>query len=176
MWYIQNVLVALELPVCQFGLEAAGIITRVRANVNLAELGVGDRLFCLRRKAFCIYVTPPTVLCTRDLDNLSHDGAASMPVPCVTAIHSLVNVRRLAEGQGSRRNLSVFSHYNVDQSCHLKRLVLDTMHLYKQSPFRVVRAFWRLPAWRLYFALKYLGSSSRNWRNRPSMPLDQVTR
>ena len=64
----------------------------------------------------------------------------------------------------------------AEQNCHLNRLVLDTMHFYAQSIFVVVRALWRRQAWRLYSALKYLGSYSRNRRNRPSMPLDQVTR
>lgn len=85
----------------EFGLEAAGIITRVGADVTTDELKVGDRVFCLKKQAYSSYITTPTVFCTRIPDNLSFDEAASMLMPYVTAIHSLINVGRLAKGQVS---------------------------------------------------------------------------
>lgn len=101
---IQDILVALgivELPIRQFGLEAAGIITRVGADVNPDELKVGDRVFCLKKQAYSTYITTPTTFCTRIPDYLSFDEAASMLMPYVTAIHSLVNIGRLVKGQVS---------------------------------------------------------------------------
>jgi len=90
-----------ELPIRQFGLEAAGIITRVGTNVDPDELKVGDRVFCLKKQAYSTYISTPTVFCTRIPDDLNFDEAASMLMPYVTAIHSLVNVGRLVEGQVS---------------------------------------------------------------------------
>lgn len=91
-----------ELPVRQFGLEAAGVITRVGAKVDQSELKVGDRVFCLKKQAYSSYITTPTVFCTRIPDDLHFDEAASMLMPYVTAIHSLVNVGRLTQGQVSK--------------------------------------------------------------------------
>lgn len=97
---IQDILVALgivELPVRQFGLEAAGFVTRVGADVK--DLKVGDRVCCLKKQAYSTYLVTPDIFCTRIPDRLSFDEAASMLMPYVTAIHSLVNVGRLEKGQ-----------------------------------------------------------------------------
>ncbi|KAI1388535.1 putative polyketide synthase [Hypoxylon trugodes] len=98
----RDVLVALgvvELPIRQFGLEAAGIITRVGAEVDPNELAIGDRVFCLKKQAYSTYITTPTTFCIPIPDHLSFDEAASMLMPYVTAIHGLVNVGRLSKGQ-----------------------------------------------------------------------------
>lgn len=101
---LQDILVALgvvELPIRQFGLEAAGIITRVGEGVDPEQLAVGDRVFCLKKQAYSTYITTPTVFCTRIPDDLGFDEAASMLMPYVTAIHGLVNVAHLSKGQVS---------------------------------------------------------------------------
>lgn len=90
-----------ELPVRQFGLEAAGIVTRVGEGVDPREFSVGDRVFCLKKQAYSTYITTPTIFCTRIPDHLSFDEAASMLMPYVTALHGLVNVGRISKGQVS---------------------------------------------------------------------------
>ena len=111
-----------ELPIRQFGLEAAGVITRVGADVNPDELKIGDRVFCLKKQAYSTYITTPTVFCTRIPDDLSFDEAASMLMPYVTAIHSLVNVGRLVKGQVSEtKGLNVLPPYvpMLNNPCYL---------------------------------------------------------
>ena len=100
-----------ELPIRQFGLEAAGIITRVGADVDPNELKIGDRVYCLKKQAYSSYITTPTVFCTRIPEDLHFDESASMLMPDVTAIHSLVNVGRLNQGQVSQANLPVAELY-----------------------------------------------------------------
>jgi len=73
----------------------------VGADVDPGELKVGDRVFCLKKQAYSSYITTPTVFCTRIPEDLNFDEAASMLMPYVTAIHSLVNVGRLVKGQVS---------------------------------------------------------------------------
>ncbi|QVM13747.1 hypothetical protein D8B26_008378 [Coccidioides posadasii str. Silveira] len=68
----RDILVALgivELPVRLFGIEAAGMVTRVGADVSPDDLQVGDRV------------------------------AGTMLIPYFTAIHSIVNVGRVTKGQ-----------------------------------------------------------------------------
>ncbi|KAK5137353.1 hypothetical protein LTR08_008931 [Meristemomyces frigidus] len=98
----RDILVALgivELPIRQFGLEAAGYITRVALDVDPQELKVGDRVFCLKKQAYSTYLTTPTAFCVRIPDQLSFEDAGAMLMPYVTALHSLVNVARLERGQ-----------------------------------------------------------------------------
>ncbi|KAI0172149.1 fatty acid synthase S-acetyltransferase [Hypoxylon sp. FL1284] len=96
----RDILVAMgivELPIRQFGLEAAGIITRVGADVK--DLKVGDRACCLKKHAYSTYIVSPQRYCVRIPDRLSFDEAASMLMPYVTSIHSLINIGRLEKGQ-----------------------------------------------------------------------------
>lgn len=88
-----------ELPIRQFGLEAAGIITRVGDGVDPKELAVGDHVFCLKKQAYSTYITTPTIFCTHIPDDLSFGEAASMLMPYVTALHGLVNAGRISKGQ-----------------------------------------------------------------------------
>lgn len=88
-----------ELPQRQFGLEAAGIVTRVGADVK--NVKIGDRVCCLKKHAYATYLVTPDIFCTKIPDRLSFDEAASMLMPYVTAIHSLINIGRLEKGQVS---------------------------------------------------------------------------
>ena len=102
-YHIQDILVALgivELSIRVFGLEAAGIVTRVGSGVDPNELRVGDRVFCFcKNEALSTYVTTLAAFCIRIPDRLDFDHAGSMVIPYVTAIHSLVNIGRLSKGQ-----------------------------------------------------------------------------
>ncbi|KAI1761562.1 fatty acid synthase S-acetyltransferase [Hypoxylon sp. FL1150] len=96
----RDILVAMgivELPTRKFGLEAAGVITRIGANVT--NLEVGDRVCCLKTQAYSTFIVSEGVYCVRLPDALSLDEAASMLMPYVTSIHSLINVGRLEKGQ-----------------------------------------------------------------------------
>ncbi|XDG09180.1 hypothetical protein ABKA04_008795 [Annulohypoxylon sp. FPYF3050] len=96
----RDILVAMgivELPIRQFGLEAAGIVTRVGADVK--DLKVGDRVCCLKKHAYSTYIVSKDMFCFKIPDRLSFDEAASMLMPYVTSIHSLIGVGRLEKGQ-----------------------------------------------------------------------------
>ncbi|KAI1776601.1 fatty acid synthase S-acetyltransferase [Hypoxylon cercidicola] len=96
----RDILVAMgvvELPLREFGLEAAGVITRVGADVT--DLKVGDRVCCLKNQAYSTYIISKNKYCVRIPDRLSFDEAASMLMPYVTSIHSLINIGRLEKGQ-----------------------------------------------------------------------------
>ncbi|ORY70957.1 uncharacterized protein BCR38DRAFT_404090 [Pseudomassariella vexata] len=86
-----------ELPIRQFGMEAAGIVMRVGPNVK--DLKIGDRVFCLKTSAFATHLCVPEFSCAKLPDSVKFDEAASMLVPYVTALHSLVNVGGLTKGQ-----------------------------------------------------------------------------
>lgn len=96
-----------ELPIREFGLEAAGVITRVGADVT--NLKVGDRVCCLKNQAYSTYLVSEDKYCVRLPDRLSLDEAASMLMPYVTSIHSLINVGRLEKGQVSKTTFSLIS-------------------------------------------------------------------
>ncbi|KAG5918681.1 hypothetical protein E4U53_004073, partial [Claviceps sorghi] len=100
---LQDILVALgivELPVRLFGIEAAGIVSRVGADVSPDCLRVGDRVVCFCRKdAFSTYTTTLAAVCVRIPDSLTFDQAGTMLIPYFTAIHSMVNVGRVTKGQ-----------------------------------------------------------------------------
>ncbi|XXG98856.1 hypothetical protein Hte_005186 [Hypoxylon texense] len=96
----RDILVAMgivELPKREFGLEAAGIITRVGADVK--DLSIGDRVCCLKTQAYSTYLVSQDIYCVRIPDRLSFDEAASMLMPYATSIHSLINIGRLEKGQ-----------------------------------------------------------------------------
>ena len=92
-----------------FGLEAAGVVSRVGADVDPNELKVGDRVFCLcRHDGFSTFTTTLAVTCVRIPDQLSFDHAGTMLIPYVTVIHSLVNVGRVAIGEVSETTTQRF--------------------------------------------------------------------
>ena len=100
-----------ELPERQFGLEAAGIVTRVGADVK--NFKVGDRICCLKRHAYSTYLVVQEAFCEKLPDRLSFDEAASMLMPYITAIHSLINVGRLEKGQVSYSGLYAWNPLTV---------------------------------------------------------------
>ncbi|KAJ9386802.1 hypothetical protein DTO063F5_3460 [Paecilomyces variotii] len=99
----RDILVALgivELPVRLFGIEAAGIVRRVGADVSPDNLQVGDRVVCFCRKdAFSTYTTTLADVCVRIPDSLTFNQAGTMLIPYFTAIHSMINVGRVTKGQ-----------------------------------------------------------------------------
>ncbi|KAJ9252219.1 hypothetical protein DTO207G8_4834 [Paecilomyces variotii] len=99
----RDILVALgivELPVRLFGIEAAGIVRRVGADVSPDNLQVGDRVVCFCRKdAFSTYTTTLADVCVRIPDSLTFNEAGTMLIPYFTAIHSMINVGRVTKGQ-----------------------------------------------------------------------------
>ncbi|EQL01609.1 Beta-ketoacyl synthase [Ophiocordyceps sinensis CO18] len=99
----RDVLVALaivESPVRVLGGEAAGVVTRVGADVSPDDLGVGDRVVCFCRKdALSTYTTTLAAGCVRIPDSLMFDQAGTMLIPYLTAIYSMVNVGRVKKGQ-----------------------------------------------------------------------------
>ncbi|RMZ82891.1 hypothetical protein DV737_g1950, partial [Chaetothyriales sp. CBS 132003] len=99
----RDILVALgivELPVRLFGIEAAGIVTRVGADVSPDDLRVGDRVVCFCRKdAFSTHTTTLAAVCVRIPDSITFDQAGTMLIPFFTAIHSMVNIGRVTKGQ-----------------------------------------------------------------------------
>ncbi|KAI0440573.1 fatty acid synthase S-acetyltransferase [Xylaria telfairii] len=86
-----------ELPVRQFGVEAAGVATRVGSDVS--DIKVGDRVVCLKKQAFATKIVVEELACAKIPDSLSFDEAASMIFAFATAIHSLVNIGGLHKGQ-----------------------------------------------------------------------------
>lgn len=85
-----------------FGIEAAGIVSRVGTDVSPDNLQVGDRVVCFCRKdAFSTYTTTLADVCVRIPDSLTFDQAGTMLIPYFTAIHSMVNVGRITKGQVS---------------------------------------------------------------------------
>jgi NADPH:quinone reductase-like Zn-dependent oxidoreductase len=88
-----------ELPTRQFGLEAAGIVTRIGSSVK--DFQVGDHVVCLKKSAFAKYICVPEFACAKIPPDVGLEEASSMLVPYTTAIHSLINVGKLAEGQVS---------------------------------------------------------------------------
>ncbi|KAG6011444.1 Type I Iterative PKS [Claviceps lovelessii] len=99
----RDVLVALgtdELPLHTLGSEAAGIVTRVGADVSPDRLRVGDRVVCFcRQDAVSTYTTTLAAVCVRIPASLTFDQAGTMLVPYSTAIHAMVDVARITKGQ-----------------------------------------------------------------------------
>ncbi|KAG5979866.1 Type I Iterative PKS [Claviceps digitariae] len=98
-----DILVALgtvDLPVRTLGSEAAGIVTRVGADVSPDCLQVGDRVVCFcTQDAFSTYTITLAALCLRIPDSLTFDQAGTMLISYATAIHSMADVGRITKGQ-----------------------------------------------------------------------------
>ncbi|KAI0193448.1 fatty acid synthase S-acetyltransferase [Astrocystis sublimbata] len=100
----RDILVAtavIELPgeSRRFGLEAAGVVTRVGPQAK--NVKVGDRAVCLslQKQALTTHITVADFAVARIPDSLSFEEAATMLVPFVTAIHSLQSVGGLTNNQ-----------------------------------------------------------------------------
>lgn len=96
---LRDILIAMGvIPHNELGLDVAGVVTRVGANVD--EFKPGDRVF-----AFCL----EGCFGTRALLNRYHaaripagldfEGAASVPVVFATTMHCLINIANLRKGQ-----------------------------------------------------------------------------
>jgi NADPH:quinone reductase-like Zn-dependent oxidoreductase len=81
----------------QFGLDAAGVVTKVGAEVK--DFKIGDRVACLKQHALSTSVISPEIFCVKVPDALGFDEAATMLLPYVTVIQSLINVGGLSVGQ-----------------------------------------------------------------------------
>ncbi|KAF2267503.1 hypothetical protein CC78DRAFT_490418 [Lojkania enalia] len=84
-------------PKDRLGLEGSGVIRKVGPNVR--HLQVGDRVMISDLGCFATRIVTSSKLCARIPDNLTFEGAATMPCVYSTVIHSLVDVAQLAEGQ-----------------------------------------------------------------------------
>jgi NADPH:quinone reductase-like Zn-dependent oxidoreductase len=80
-----------------FGVEFAGVVGKVGAQVN--DLKVGDRVVSLRDKCFANKVRLPALACAKIPKKLSFSEAGSILGAYATVIHSLVDVGRVSEGQ-----------------------------------------------------------------------------
>ena len=89
-----------ELPDRVFGLEASGVVRRLGPEVK--GLRIGDRVACLEKHAFSTLITGSESLCVKLPETLTFDEAATMIIPYVTVIHSLITIGGLVEGQVSR--------------------------------------------------------------------------
>ncbi|CAG9990390.1 unnamed protein product [Clonostachys byssicola] len=97
---LQDVLIAMnivELQVRRFGPEASGIVTRVGPGVT--GFKVGDRIVASVFAGFKKYVCVPAFGCVQLPDSIDFIEASSLLIPYITAIYSLINIGRLAEGQ-----------------------------------------------------------------------------
>lgn len=79
------------------GLEAAGIVTRIGADVR--TLNVGDRVMLMRDCTFATRQVLSEDLCERIPSGLSFEDAATMPCVFATSIYSLFNIGDLKRGQ-----------------------------------------------------------------------------
>ncbi|KAJ8124842.1 hypothetical protein O1611_g8798 [Lasiodiplodia mahajangana] len=96
----RDILVALnivEFPIRAFGLEAAGVVTRVGSNVK--SITAGDRVVCLKKQTFATKIVVEELACAKIPHGLSFDEAGSMIFVFATAIYSLMNVGNLRKGQ-----------------------------------------------------------------------------
>jgi NADPH:quinone reductase-like Zn-dependent oxidoreductase len=73
------------------------VITRVGAEVK--DFKIGDRVACLKQHALSTSVISPEIFCAKVPDALGFDEAATMLLPYVTVIQSLINVGGLSVGQ-----------------------------------------------------------------------------
>jgi NADPH:quinone reductase-like Zn-dependent oxidoreductase len=82
-----------------FGLEGAGIVSRIGPNVE--GLKAGDRVMFISHSAFSTHVVVSENLCERIPDDLSFEDAATMPCVFATSYYSIFNIGNLKKGQVS---------------------------------------------------------------------------
>ncbi|WZH49456.1 Polyketide synthase [Fusarium acuminatum] len=80
-----------------FGLEGAGIVSRIGPNVE--GLKAGDRVMFISHSAFSTHVVVSENLCERIPDDLSFEDAATMPCVFATSYYSIFNIGNLKKGQ-----------------------------------------------------------------------------
>ncbi|PYI24170.1 KR-domain-containing protein [Aspergillus violaceofuscus CBS 115571] len=93
-----------DVPVAQggsepgnLGLNCCGTVTECGSEVE--SLHIGDRVFVIGADDFRTHIVTNAALCVKIPDNLQFEEAATMPGAFATAIHSLINLGQLAEGQ-----------------------------------------------------------------------------
>lgn len=84
-------------PKDNFGNEMSGIVTRIGSEVHGVK--VGDRVMALGADCFASLKIINSQRVIRIPDSLSFEEAATIPVVYCTAIHSLISVGQLTEGQ-----------------------------------------------------------------------------
>ena len=80
----------IELPERVFGLESAGVVVRVGADVKGVE--VGDRVACIENRAFATSIITTQEFFSKIPEELNFIEAATMIIPYTTVIHSLITV------------------------------------------------------------------------------------
>lgn len=91
------------------GLEASGVITRVGSNIT--HLRPGDRVMTMYKSLFSTRSVIPGQLAVRIPDDLSFEGAATLPSVFSTVIHCLITLGQLKRGQ-VRVALILTSHHH----------------------------------------------------------------
>ncbi|PVH95312.1 putative polyketide synthase [Periconia macrospinosa] len=86
-----------ELPKRTFGLEGAGIVRRIGKTVE--TLKVGDRVAGVLDQMFSTHIIAPERRFVKIPDTINFDEASTMFSPFVTAIHCIIDVGNLKEGQ-----------------------------------------------------------------------------
>ncbi|KAJ5339123.1 Acyl transferase/acyl hydrolase/lysophospholipase [Penicillium brevicompactum] len=92
-----KVLKLLDMPSTAMGLEGAGIVLQVGAQVQ--DLCVGDRVSALGPGTFATSMILPASQCVKIPECLLLEDAAAMPLSFATAIHGLCDVGQLKENQ-----------------------------------------------------------------------------
>ena len=87
----------IELPERVLGLEGAGVVRRVGSRVK--ALRVGDRVATVERGAFSTLIRTLEILCVKVPDEVDLNEAATLFLPFVTAMHSLMTVGGLKKRQ-----------------------------------------------------------------------------
>ncbi|KAJ5971450.1 Acyl transferase/acyl hydrolase/lysophospholipase [Penicillium vulpinum] len=87
----------LDLPSTVMGLEGAGIVLRVGAQIQ--DLCPGDRVCAFGPGTFATSVILPASRCVKIPEYLSLEDAAAMPLVFATAIHGLCDVGQLKKNQ-----------------------------------------------------------------------------
>jgi acyl transferase domain-containing protein/NADPH:quinone reductase-like Zn-dependent oxidoreductase len=141
------------------GMECAGIVTRVGANVDTVRLG--DKVVGFAAHAFRSHVVAPAFTFARMADDLTFDAASTIPVAFLTAYYSLLHLSRLKGGEtvlihggagavglaavqiarlvgarivataGSEEKRAFLRHYGVDFVCNSRTLTFaDEINAY----------------------------------------------
>ncbi|KAL0256846.1 Type I Iterative PKS [Diplodia seriata] len=84
-------------PSASLGIECAGVISRVGANVS--SLSVGDRVCAMPDGAYGTYTRCRASSASRIPPSMPWETAASLPIVFCTAYHALVDLARLQRGE-----------------------------------------------------------------------------
>ncbi|KUI60991.1 Lovastatin diketide synthase LovF [Cytospora mali] len=94
----KDVVIAMgQLSQPYIGIESAGIVSRIGANVK--SLAVGDRVCAMSHGAYSTFARCPATSAAVIPASMSFEAAASIPVVYCTAYYGLVELGRLSEGE-----------------------------------------------------------------------------